>query len=239
MFFQRLQQGEICDMIVSSEVITMTCPKCQTICNDTDSFCYRCGASLTAPSVKKGTHIIPLLILTVMSVLGIVLFILFPMPSAESDTPWFSVTDGTLYFDPELYTGPSELTVPETVNGQTVTAIGRSCFFECSGLTTVILPDTVESIGAYAFEGCTSLRGIYIPESVTTIYACAFRDCSALEAVSLPGSLTTIGSHSFDGCEKLAYILFDGTHSQWEALYTDHINLHTHVYCTDGSYLHR
>lgn len=217
----------------------MTCPKCQTICNDSDSFCYRCGASLTAPPAKKGTHIIPLLILTVMSVLGIVLFVLFPMPSAVSDTPWFTVIDGELYFDPAQYDGPAELTVPEIVNGRTVTAIGRSCFSECSELTTVILPDTVKTIGAYAFEDCTSLRGIFIPESVTTIYAFAFRDCSALEAISLSGNLTTIGANCFDGCEKLVYVLFDGTHSQWEALYSDHINLHTHVYCTDGRFLHR
>lgn len=217
----------------------MTCPNCQTACGEGDSFCFRCGAPLQVPAARKGTHIVPLLILAALSVFGIALFFLIPMAEPASDTPWFRITDGTLYFDAELYSGSSELTVPETVNGQTVTAIAPSCFEGCDRLTTVILPDTVTAIGSYAFTGCTSLRGIFIPPSVTSIDVCAFRGCTALEAISLPGSLTRIGEHTFDNCDKLAHIFFDGTHNQWTTLYSAHINLYTQVYCTDGKFLQR
>ena len=52
------------------------------------------------------------------------------------------------------YTG--SVTVPATVsyNSKTykVTAVGRSAFVECSGLTSVSLPSTITSIGEYNQE---------------------------------------------------------------------------------------
>jgi hypothetical protein len=226
-------------MIRSNEVIFMTCPNCQTVCGVGDSFCFRCGARLNTQPEKKGSHKVPILILLALSILGTALFFLIPMTPTQSETPWFYMEQGELCFDPSLYSGSSELTVPDQIDGQTVIAIAPHCFEGCTELTTVILPDTVRYIGTYAFAGCTSLRGIYIPESVIAIDARAFQDCTALEAISIPASVTAIGSDTFTGCEKLAHIFYDGMHSQWQALYGDAINLYTHVYCTDGSFLHR
>ena len=48
--------------------------------------------------------------------------------------------------------------IPETViyNGNTysVTSIASSAFSECSGLTSVTIPEGVTSIGSSAFSGC-------------------------------------------------------------------------------------
>lgn len=218
----------------------MICPNCQNNCREGDQFCFRCGAALAAPPApKKGRHIVPIAILMVLSILGIVLFFAVPMGDTQSETPWFQIDDGILFFDQSLYTGGSELTVPEVVNGQTVTAIGPQAFANCTDLTTVILPDTVTSIGHAAFSGCTAMRGIFLPEGVTRIEEQAFADCVRLEAITIPATVEAIGSGAFDGCEKLIYILFLGEYSRWETLYSDHINLKTHVYCTDGAYLHR
>lgn len=218
----------------------MTCPNCQTQCREDDQFCFRCGTMLSAPAVSpRGSHRIPILILIGLSILGIVLFFAIPLTAPVNDTPWFYIEDGILYFDEGLYTGPAELTVPEQIQGQTVLGLGQDCFRDCTMLTTVILPDTIEIIGKSAFSGCTSLRGIYIPEGVTLIHPYAFANCTALEAICIPSTTEYIGNNCFDGCEKLSYILYNGEFAVWEQLYDEHINIKTHVYCTDGTHLHR
>ena len=45
------------------------------------------------------------------------------------------------------YTGTdTEVTIPETIDGYTVVAIGFSAFEDCTSLTSVVIPDTVTSI---------------------------------------------------------------------------------------------
>ena len=42
-----------------------------------------------------------------------------------------------------------------------MTSIGGSAFYNCTGLTSVVIGDSVTSIGRYAFSDCTSLTDIY------------------------------------------------------------------------------
>ena len=74
------------------------------------------------------------------------------------------------------------VTIPSTViyNGTTysVTSIGGWAFYECTGLTSVTIPNSVTSIGDVAFEGCEGLTSITIPESVTSIGENAFEYCT-------------------------------------------------------------
>ena len=225
----------------------MICPNCQNQCAEYDIFCFRCGARLNeSQTPRQGRHLVPLLLLAVLSVVGICLFFLMPMTDSPAATrpestsvSWFSVENGILRFDPEKYTGGSELTIPEVVNGQTVTQLASGCFSGCDSLTTVILPDSLRIIGMNAFEGCTSLRGIFIPEGVHTIGQKAFSGCESLEAVTIPSSVTSIGSGAFDNCKVLYHIFYNGEVSTWRSLYDGKITLRTQVYCTDGNHLHR
>ncbi len=219
----------------------MTCPNCQNLCGETDSFCFRCGTPLTPPAPKKGRHVIPIALLILMSALGIILFFAIPLDDAPaaSDTPWFTIVAGTLYFNGELYTGGTELSVPDTVNGQSVKAIGEGCFADSAELTAVVLPDSVISIGHYAFSGCTALRGIHLPEGLVTIGTGAFQGCVALEAITIPSTVLSIGEYTFDACGKLFYIFYNGEFSGWEALYSGYITPYTQVACTDGIHRHR
>ena len=102
------------------------------------------------------------------------------------------------------YTGKAtELTIPATLGGYPVTAVGNSAFYGCYRLTTVTIPDSVTSIGSSAFYGCTRLTTIVIPDSVTSIGSYPFSDCSSLTTIAIPDSLTSIGTGAFSGCTSL------------------------------------
>ncbi len=108
-----------------------------------------------------------------------------------------------------------DLTIPSTVtyNGTTysVTSIGEWAFRNCSGLTSVIIPNSVTSIGRAAFGGCTGLTSFTIPNSVTSIDIYAFRDCNGLTSLTIPNSVYSIGNSAFDGCSGLTTVNFNAT----------------------------
>ncbi len=85
-------------------------------------------------------------------------------------------------------------TVPETVNGITVTSVG-SGVFSSMDITEVIFHDSVTSIGANAFEECTSLKTV-IGKGVTSVSDNAFYNCIMLRNTFF-GQLTSIGKYSF------------------------------------------
>ena len=82
-----------------------------------------------------------------------------------------------------------DIVIPENVtyNGITysVTSIGESAFEDCSGLTSVTIPNSVTSIGSSAFSGCTGLTSVTIGNSVTNIGANAFENCTNLTKVEI------------------------------------------------------
>lgn len=67
--------------------------------------------------------------------------------------------------------------------GDSVKSIEDDTFYDCSLLTSVIIPNSVTSIGRYAFYGCSSLKTATIGNSVTSIGESAFRDCSILRDI--------------------------------------------------------
>ena len=59
-------------------------------------------------------------------------------------------------------------------------------FADCSGLTSVTIPNSVTSIGTYAFYRCSGLTSVTIPNSVTSIGKYAFGNCSSLKSIIIP-----------------------------------------------------
>lgn len=61
------------------------------------------------------------------------------------------------------YTGAdSELSIPATIMGYPVTAIGCEAFMGCTTLTSITIPDGVTYIGVRAFAWCTNLSSMNV-----------------------------------------------------------------------------
>ena len=108
------------------------------------------------------------------------------------------------------YTKPTgNLVIPDLVisnNIYYVTSIGEYAFYNCSGLTSVYIPNSVTSIGRCAFDGCTDLTSVTIPNSITSIGSYAFDGCTDLTSVTIPNSITSLGNGTFYNCSGLSTI---------------------------------
>ena len=99
-----------------------------------------------------------------------------------------------------------------------VTSIGNYAFAYCANLTSITIPDSVTGIGEGAFRGCSGLTSITIPDSVTYIGDYAFDSCSGLTSVTIGNNVTRIGDYAFDSCSALTRIDFQGTMKEWQKI---------------------
>jgi hypothetical protein len=122
-----------------------------------------------------------------------------------------------------------DITIPTTLGGCPVIAIGDSAFLNNANITDLTIPSSVRtigylafansdmisvnidsgvsSIGPYAFAYCYELASINIPESVTSIGTRAFRECTSLTSITIPNSVTFIGIYAFMQCTSLTSVI--------------------------------
>ena len=121
-----------------------------------------------------------------------------------------SVTYMGLYTSDNKDAYVGNIIIPESItySGTTysVTSIGDNAFRDCSGLTSVTIPNSVTSIGDGAFAFCSGLTSVTIPNSVTSIGEGAFFGCSGLTTMTIPNSVTSIGDLVFYGCSGLTSV---------------------------------
>ncbi len=88
-----------------------------------------------------------------------------------------------------------------------VTYIGNQNFWQCTSLTSVIIPSSVSSTGTYCFYQCAGLNSLTIQNGITTIGADAFNGCMALQSVTIPNSVVTISARAFAGCNGVTSVV--------------------------------
>lgn len=98
-------------------------------------------------------------------------------------------------------TGITSVTIPNTI-----ITISLDAFRGCTGIQSVSIGSSVSTIGDNAFDNCTGLSSIILGDSVTTIGASAFYHCSALSSINIPNSVTSIGSSAFGGCTNITSV---------------------------------
>ena len=129
--------------------------------------------------------------------------------NTQVDGIWYNFDDEHLtaevtyqgaYYTSSLKKYSGEVVIPSSVtyNAQTyiVTSIGEYAFLNCTGLTSVEIPNSVTSIGESAFAACRGLTSIEIPNSVTSIGNLAFRGCTGLTSFSVEAGNTVYDSRN-------------------------------------------
>ena len=107
-----------------------------------------------------------------------------------------------------VFSGCTRLTTVSLGSG--VTVLGKNVFFNCSALTTVLMPG-VTQIGQYAFAGCSGLTSLTLTSAVTAVDANAFDGWLETQTINLPdyeeGNLPTDWNAAWNtGCNaKIVY----------------------------------
>lgn len=120
------------------------------------------------------------------------------------------------------YTGTgTSVTIPETVGGHPVTAIGEYAFspdssihddnFNFAEITEVNIEAKLTSIGEAAFSGCKNLTTINLPDTITEMEYGVFEGCTALESIAFPRGMTEIPMTTFNACTSLESITIPET----------------------------
>ncbi len=153
------------------------------------------------------------------------------------------------------HTPLKSITLPEGI-----VEIGEQAFFCCNGLTSVELPESLQRIGVKAFYDCGRLTELELPAGLSSIGEAAFM-VSGIETLKLPEGIQTIpdqafygmnakeiyfstnivsiGEDAFGGRYQACKVYFQGTLSEWDAIYK-HKNVFDKVadefviVCTDG-----
>lgn len=104
-------------------------------------------------------------------------------------------------------TNMTEVTIPDTYQGEKVVGLRGNTFSNMLLLREVNLPDTITEIRGEAFKGCWILKKVNLPANLEYLGGGAFYNCSLLQEIDLPDSLNYIGGEAFYGCSGLQEII--------------------------------
>ncbi len=103
----------------------------------------------------------------------------------------------------------SVVSIPETIDGMAVVAIGERAFSENVVLAEVYLPSGVLTIEKSAFFHCAALESAVLNAGLESIGEWAFAKCNSLESIVIPETVLSIGDMVFAGCSALQSVVLD------------------------------
>ena len=81
--------------------------------------------------------------------------------------------------------------------------MGDSFLRECSGLTSLTLPEGLSSVGDSVLSDCTGLTSLTLPEELTSVGDAFLSNCTGLTSLTLPEGLTEAGDFFLYDCRGL------------------------------------
>lgn len=97
--------------------------------------------------------------------------------------------------------------IKEIIIPQNIQEIPYACFYACSSLSSVTLPNSMRgTLGYKSFEN-SSIKNIIIPEGIVTLGDSAFEGCRYLQSIELPSTLQYIFTKAFYNCSSLTSIV--------------------------------
>jgi hypothetical protein len=115
----------------------------------------------------------------------------------------FTYTDSGITITITKYNGAGGVVaIPADIGGRPVVNIGVGAFINCTGLTSVTIPNSVTNIENYVFQSCTGLTSVAIPSSVMSIGDGAFADCLGLTTAYFYGNAPSMGYRVFYDCSS-------------------------------------
>ena len=108
----------------------------------------------------------------------------------------------------------SSIVIPSMYKGKPITNISSRAFWNCSGLTSITIPDSVTSIGDSAFSYCSGLGSIEVEEGNSMYHSegdCLIEQSSMTLVLGcknsvIPKGVKSIGDYAFYGCSGLTSI---------------------------------
>ena len=128
-------------------------------------------------------------------------------------------SDGTITITDCKESAKGAITIPSKIGGKPVISIGAGAFDDCTGLTSITIPNSVTSIGVRAFDGCSGLTSInvargnnYYSDNNGVLFnkkkteLIRYPEGKSQTSYTIPNSVTSIGDYAFEGCGGLTSI---------------------------------
>ena len=101
------------------------------------------------------------------------------------------------YFSFANCTSLYNLTLPNTIKN--IPETNNGCFYNCTKLIKLHIPDNCLKIGAKAFKGCSSLKEVVLPSKLKRIEEYTFTDCKSIRSLNIPNSVSYIAANALNG----------------------------------------